>query len=113
MKQRHGSVIELREEKAAEYRRLHAAVWPDVLAMIARCHIRNHSIFLRRMPDGRQYLFSYFEYSGDDFAADMERMAQDPRTQEWWSFCGPCQAPLADRAEGEWWAAMEEVFHVD
>jgi L-rhamnose mutarotase len=25
----------------------------------------------------------------------------------------PLQEPLADRAEGEWWAAMEEVFHTD
>ncbi len=113
MTQRHGSIIELRGEKAAEYRRLHAAVWPDVLATIARCNIRNYSIFLRRLPDGRQYLFSYFEYAGGDFAADMERMAEDPRTREWWAVCKPCQAPLPDRAEGEWWAAMDEVFHAD
>jgi L-rhamnose mutarotase len=25
----------------------------------------------------------------------------------------PCQAPLTSRAEGEWWAGMEEVFHLD
>ena len=24
-----------------------------------------------------------------------------------------CQDPLPDRAEGEWWATMEEVFHQD
>jgi L-rhamnose mutarotase len=110
---RYGSVIGVRSEKLEEYRRLHAAVWPDVLAMIERCHIRNYTIFLRKMPDGRHYLFSYLEYAGGDFAADMAKMAADPTTQKWWSFCKPCQEPLADRAEGEWWANAEEVFHHD
>lgn len=110
--QRYGSVIGLVPEKVDEYRRLHAAVWPDVLRMIADCHIRNYSIYLRQI-EGKPYLFSYFEYTGDDFAADMVRMAADPVTQQWWSHCIPCQAPLPDRAEGEWWAAMEEVFHAD
>jgi len=26
---------------------------------------------------------------------------------------GPMQRPLETRSEGEWWASMEEVFHVD
>ena len=111
--QRFGSVIELREEKLAEYKKLHAAVWPDVLAAIRRSHIRNYTIFLRRLPDQRFYLFSIFDYVGDDFAADRARMAADPVTQEWWKLCKPCQRPLEDRADGEWWAGMEEVFHCD
>ena len=110
---RHGSIVGLREEKIEEYNRLHADVWPDVLDRIHRSNIRNYSIFLRKLPDGRHYLFSYFEYVGSDFAADMAAMAADPRTQEWWKITDPCQEPLPDRAEGEWWAAVEEVFHVD
>ncbi len=110
---RHGMVIGLQPEKVDEYKRLHAAVWPDVLAMIEQCNIRNYSIFLRRLDDGRYYLFSYFEYCGDDFDADMAKMAADSTTQQWWRHCMPCQAPLETRATGEWWAAMEEVFHTD
>ncbi|MES1151973.1 MAG: L-rhamnose mutarotase, partial [Dongia sp.] len=53
------------------------------------------------------------EYHGTDFAADMEKMAADPKTQEWWKLCGPMQRPLETRAKGDWWASMEEVFHVD
>lgn len=108
-----GSVLGLREECIEEYRRLHAAVWPEVLRMITACNMRNYSIYLRRLPDGRHYLFSYFEYVGEDFAADMARMAADPLTQRWWDLCMPCQKPLPDRAEGEWWAEMTEVFHWD
>jgi L-rhamnose mutarotase len=111
--QRHASVVEIPAANIPEYRRLHAQVWPGVLAMIARCNLRNYSIYLRRLPDGRHYLFSYFEYTGTDFAADMAILAADPETQAWWQVCKPLQAPLADRAPGEWWAAAEEVFHCD
>lgn len=108
---RYGMVIGLRPEKIAEYKQLHAAVWPAVLQQIAASHIQNYSIYLRTLPDGQPYLFSYFEYTGSDFAADMTRMAADPTTQRWWACCQPCQQPLADRAAGEWWSSMEEVFH--
>ncbi|UCD51515.1 MAG: L-rhamnose mutarotase [Phycisphaerales bacterium] len=110
---RYGWVIGVKDEKVAEYKRLHADVWPEVLAMIKQCHIENYSIYLRRLGDGKTYLFSYLEYTGDDFEADMAMMAADPTTQKWWAVCKPCQQPLSDRAEGEWWADMEEVFHLD
>jgi L-rhamnose mutarotase len=111
--QRYGSIIGVKAEKIDEYKRLHAAAWPEILAMIARCNIHNYSIYLRQLPDGKHYLFSYFEYSGTDFAADGAKMAADPVTQRWWDLCKPCQDPLPDRAAGEWWANAEEVFHCD
>lgn len=106
--QRYGSVIKLKPEKLAEYKELHANVWPEVLSMIRQCHIRNYSIYYK---DG--FLFSYFEYHGEDFAADMQKMAADPKTQEWWKLTDPCQEPLETRQPGEWWASMEEFFHAD
>ena len=105
---RFGSVIRLKPEKESEYRELHANAWPDVLEMIHTCNIRNYSIYLKD-----DYLFSYFEYIGDDFDADMQKMADDPVTQSWWKLTDPCQEPLESRREGEWWASMEEVFHTD
>ena len=110
---RYGSVVQLRKDKIDAYKKLHAAVWPDVLKMITACHIQNYSIYLRQFPDGQYYLFSYFEYTGRDFAADMARMAADPVTQKWWDVCKPCHEPFVDRAADEWWASMEEVFHLD
>ena len=73
--QRMGMVLGLKPEKVEEYVRLHAAVWPDVLTMISACNIRNYSIYLKR-PEN--LLFSYFEYHGTDYAADMAKMAADP-----------------------------------
>jgi len=111
--QRYAMVLGVKADKIARYKELHAAVWPDVLKQIGQCNIRNYSIYLRRLPDGKHYLFSYFEYTGDDFAADMARMAADPVTQKWWAECMPCQEPFPDLAKGEWWATMEEIFHFD
>ena len=101
-------VIGLKPGMLEEYRRCHADAWPEVLDMIGECNIRNYSIYHK---DG--YLFSYFEYHGEDFDADMEKMATDPKTREWWAIMKPMQAPLQTRREGEWWAEMEEVFHTD
>jgi L-rhamnose mutarotase len=110
---RYGSITGIRPEKLEEYKALHAAVWPGVLRMIADCHIRNYSIYLRQLDDGSHYLFSYFEYHGDDFDADMARMAADEETQRWWAVCKPCQIPSRSLPEGETWSGMEEVFHCD
>ena len=108
-----GSVIGVRAEKLAEYKKLHAAVWPAVAKAIKEANIRNYSIYLRKLPDGNYYLFSYFDYVGDDFKADMAKTAADPDVKRWWSVTDPCQEPLSDRKNDEWWASMEEVFHQD
>lgn len=107
---RYGSVIALKADKIDEYKRLHADVWATVLARISECNISNYSIFLR---EPENLLFSYFEYTGEDFDADMARMAADPETKRWWDVCIPCQTPLEPRGAGEHWASMEEVFHHD
>ena len=101
-------VIGIKQEHIAEYERIHAAVWPEVLAMIRACNIRNYSIFRHDTT-----LIAYFEYIGDDYAADMARMAEDPKTQEWWRITDPMQEPLSGRAEGQWWLPLPEVFHTD
>jgi L-rhamnose mutarotase len=108
--QRMGMVIGIAPDKIAEYKTLHAAVWPQVLVTLRKAQVRNYTIFLR---EPENLLFGYWEYHGDDFEADMAAVAADEETQHWWSFCGPCQQPLASRAEGEHWAMMPAVFHMD
>lgn len=105
---RYGTVIQVFPEKLEEYKALHAQAWPGVNRLLKEVHIRNYSIYYR---DG--YLFSYFEYTGSDFEADMEKMAQDSLTREWWKLTDPCQEPVESAEEGVWWAPMEEVFHLD
>jgi len=102
------SVIGLDPAGAAEYERLHTNVWEDVLRQIARSKIRNYSIY--RYGD---LLFSYYEYMGHDLDADLAAMAADPVTQRWWELCSPLQRPVPERASGEWWHVLDEIFHAD
>lgn len=76
--QRMGMVIGVKPEMIAEYKRLHAAVWPEVLALISDSNIRNYTIFLR---EPENLLFGYWEYHGTDFSADMAKIAASPRTR--------------------------------
>ena len=103
---RAGSLIGLKPEFEERYIILHRHTFPGVLDRIRKSHIRNYSIFLR---DG--ILFSFLEYTGDDYEEDMAEIGRDPVTRDWWKLTDPMQEPLANRNEGEWWAAMEEVFH--
>jgi L-rhamnose mutarotase len=107
---RMGMVIGVKPDQIAEYKRMHAAVWPEILAKISDCNIRNYTIFLR---EPENLLFAYWEYHGEDWTIDAAKMAADPRTRDWWAFTDPMQAPLATRKEGEWWVMAEEVFHHD
>ena len=108
--QRMGQLLGLKPIEIAEYKRVHEAVWPSVLARITACHIKNYTIFLR---EPENLLFAYWEYHGSDFAADMANMAADPETQGWWKICMPMQQPLSTAKDGEWWVPMENVFHHD
>ncbi|MCK5757953.1 MAG: L-rhamnose mutarotase [Clostridiales bacterium] len=105
---RMGQVLQVRPEKVEDYKKLHSQVWPEVKKMIAECNIKNYSIFLRG-----GFLFAYFEYDGSDYDSDMAKMAADPMTQKWWEECIPCQKPVDFSGAEEWWANMEEVFHLD
>ena len=105
---RYGWVIKVKPDKLEEYKALHADPWPEVNRMLKECNIRNYSIYYR---DG--LLFSYLEYTGVDFESDMAKMAADPVTREWWKLTDPCQEPVESAGEGEWWADMEEVYHLD
>lgn len=101
-------MIRLRPSARDAYLRYHAAVWPEVLEAIRDANIRNYSIFLKD-----DLLFGYYEYVGDNFEADMARMASSPRFREFKAIMDPMQEPLATRAQGEWWAVMKEIFHTE
>jgi len=108
MKERFGQIIQLKPEYVDEYKKYHSNVWSEVNEMIKKCGIQNYSIYLKN-----NILFSYFEYCGDDYEADMQKMQNDPITQKWWSIVKPFQEPLKNREDGEWWSDMEEVYHLD
>ena len=103
---RYGNVIKVKPEKLDYYKKLHAEPWPEVIKAINECNVRNFSIYFK---DG--YLYSYYEYIGTDYNADMEKLSE--LTKEWLKETDPCQVPVETAKKGEWWAEMEEVFHAD
>ena len=78
-------VIEVKADRLEEYKAIHADSHPGVRDLLSAVHIRNFSIFLNPFPDGKLYLFGYYEYIGDDYAADMEKLNAEPRIIKWLS----------------------------
>ncbi|ETO25749.1 hypothetical protein RFI_11390 [Reticulomyxa filosa] len=106
---RYGSIIGLKPEKEQYYRQLHSSTWPKVLERLKKSNIQNYSIYIGEL-EGKKYLFSYFEYTGDNFEKDMQLIAADPETQRWWKETDPCQRQLPNRKEGQNWSDLELVF---
>jgi L-rhamnose mutarotase len=107
---RMGMVIGVRPEKLAEYKKLHAEPWPEMNAALSAANIHNYSIYLR---EPENLLFGYWEYTGEDFEADLKVLDGLAVSKRWLALTDPCQAPLASRREGEWWCMMPEIFHLD
>lgn len=105
---RFGQTIRLKPEKADEYIQYHNTVWPGVLEKIKECNISNYSIFIKD-----NVLFAYFEYTGNKFESDMQKMAAHEETQRWWDVVKPLMEPVETRKPGEFWADMEEIFHLE
>jgi L-rhamnose mutarotase len=110
--QRLGMVIGLKPEKREYYKKLHANPWPEVNQAIKKSNLRNYSIYETKI-DGKWYLFSYFEYVGDDFKADMAKIGENQKTREWWKETDPCQIRLPGTPKGEQWLKIPEVYHLD
>lgn len=83
------------------------------LACSTASNIHNYSICLRTFDHGQHFLFSCFEYTGDNFDADMAAISADEKTLRWWDVCKPCLIPFKSLSPGECRAPMEEVFHHD
>ena len=101
-----GQIGKLKPEKIEEYIELHANTWPGVLKTITECNLRNYSIFIQG-----DLLFSYYEYIGEDYEADMEKMAADPVTQDWWKCTHPCFEAYAIDPGSEFYHDMKQIFN--
>lgn len=105
-----GMVIGIKPDQIEEYKRLHADDYPGVRDLLTRANMHNFSIFMHTVEDGKPYLFGYYEYTGDNFEADMDWLAKQPRNKEWLTVTDAMQIPLKGE---DGWAVMEEVYHND
>ncbi|KIJ17064.1 hypothetical protein PAXINDRAFT_167874 [Paxillus involutus ATCC 200175] len=108
-------IIKLKPERADEYKSVHSAVWPGVLAALARHHIEDYSI--NHYPP-LQLLIATFKYTGDDYEKDMQAIGEDEETQKWWKLTDEMQESFNEGATGSggavpWWTNVEEVFRFE
>ena len=98
--------LQVRPDCVEEYRRRHAAVWPDMLRALASTGWHNYSLFLR--PDG--LLIGYLET--DDLAASLAGMAATDVNARWQAEMAPLFADL-EGAPDEGFVRLTEIFHLD
>ena len=110
MKKVFGQIGRLKPECIELYRRLHeqdvyTPCWAGVLEKIHDCNMRNYSIFIED-----DVVFGYFEYVGQDYDADMAKMAADPTTQDWWSHTRPCFTKYKAESPEAFYTDMQQIF---
>jgi len=103
-----GMVIGIKEDRLEEYKSLHAESNPGVRDLLRAVHIHNFSIYVSQLPDGKYYLFGYYEYIGNDYEADMAQLDSKPRVKEWLAMCSSMQVPLPNESE---WKEMDAVYY--
>ena len=105
-----GMVIKIKPEKIDEYKALHSDSHQGVRHLLQKYNMRNFSIYMKQLEDGNYYEFAYYEYTGNDYEADMAKLAKEPENIEWLSKCDAMQIPLNDEKS---WTIMEEIFYND
>lgn len=108
MKRRFGEIIKIKPEELEEYKFHHAHPLPGVNEIIKDCNLSNYSIYQRG-----EYMFTYYEYIGNNYEADMAKLEANPITQKWWDLVKPLMQPLEDKEDHEFWSSMEEIYHLD
>jgi L-rhamnose mutarotase len=103
--ERVGFAMRILPGQEAEYRRRHAAVWPEMLDALRTAGCHDYSIFIRGSD-----LFAYLVV--DDFAAFRASLATSEVNDRWQAEMAALIDPLTDRATG-FHQRLEEVFHLD
>ncbi|MCW2889453.1 MAG: L-rhamnose mutarotase [Streptosporangiaceae bacterium] len=99
-------LLKVRQDRLAEYRARHEAVWPDMLAALRDTGWHNYSLFLR--DDG--LLVGYLETA--DFDAALEGMAHTDVNARWQSEMAPFFEDLEGHPD-QGMTPLAEVFHLD
>ncbi len=103
-----GFLLKVRQDKIAEYKKHHEAVWPEMLDALRRNGWHNYSLFMR--DDG--LLFGYFE-AAESFQASLEGMSREEVNARWQAFMAPYFEALDGKRADEAMVELKEVFHLD
>ena len=99
-------LLRLKEGTGPEYDKSHAAVWPEMLALLKRAGISEYSIFRR---DELLILSMRME---DDFDTVWNRIEADPVNRRWQQAMSAYFLPTQETQPGERFPFMQEVFYL-
>ncbi|MEU0275862.1 L-rhamnose mutarotase [Streptomyces sp. NPDC006307] len=99
-------LLRVRQDRLAEYRERHAAVWPEMRDALTAAGWRNYSLFLR--DDG--LLVGYVETP--DFEAARAAMARTEVNARWQAEMAGFFEELDGRGPDEAMTPLTEVFHL-
>lgn len=100
-------LLKVRQDRLAEYKERHKAVWPEMLEALRETGWRNYSLFLR--DDG--LLIGYLETP--DFQAALDGMAGKRINAKWQKEMAPFFEALDGKRPDEGMTPLEEVFHLE
>ncbi len=102
---RFATLTKLKPGAKAEYIKIHGEIWEDIVKINDACNMHNFTIFCHD-----DYLFSYFEYTGDNYEADAAKKIASPIIAKWKEFTGQYTEPVFDDIKV---IMLEEIWHHD
>ena len=100
-------LLKIKVEKAEDYRKRHAEVWPEMEQALRETGWHNYSLFLA--DDG--LLVGYLET--DDLQQSLSEMAAQDVNTRWQREMAEYFADLNGRRPDEGFLQLEQVFHLD
>jgi L-rhamnose mutarotase len=99
--------LQVKPERLVEYRKRHAAVWPEMLRALNDADWNNYSIFVR--DDG--LLIGYFETA--DRAAAQAAMAATEVNARWQAEMAEFFEDLGEQAPDTGFLVLDEIFNLE
>ncbi len=102
---RHAFTMKLKPGAAAEYKRRHDAIWPELTEALRAAGISNYSIFL---DEQSLTLFAVQDQGNPGKAA---ALPDHPVVKRWWTYMAPLMEVNPDQSPV--CHDLKEVFHLD
>lgn len=102
---RHAFTMKLKPAGAAEYKKRHDEIWPELSAAIQAAGISDYSIFL---DEATLTLFAVQKQTDNNTAADLPN---HPIVKKWWAHMALLMEVQADNSPQ--CGSLREVFHLD
>jgi L-rhamnose mutarotase len=102
---RNAFIMQLKPGYAAEYKKRHDAIWPELKAELGKAGVSDYSIYL---DEATLTLFAFQQLSDDNTADDLPNTAI---VKKWWAYMADIMNTNPDHSPVS--KPLQEVFHID